>query len=969
MAEKQGPVSWDAFAGRLEDRLRPWRTVTSWENAESAAQPRAQDAPCVSLALSAGKALLPSAAIQATGLSAGGGEALPERYAANRIHRASSTADLLLKVRAEPTVLGSDAVHTVMPSRPNVMVGPSVAKVPFLPSWRNPVYPLPSYGGAVQKRLLTATQKDIAEWLIRPRHQPNGVHPSLAVALKNTLRFDPQSTNFPLGDSVLEQCFSRWAHRTLKPVFPAKVGGIGGRLHRFWREWRRRGYPEYIWGKLRFGFVPNLHVPGEVPARPKKLPRALITDPAQQAAVAVEFQRLEREGIVHLELDPTTGRRMIYSNLPGGNNDPWRTDPVTGRAERFCTNILGVPKKNGNIRVCFNGKPLNIKVNRRKRKMPSISQFRQAFRANMYYMTVDLQDWYCHLPLSQFAKKLFHALVPIPGKPGQFWLAQYLAAIFGYSEAGDWAQDVVTAVLSKFRQDTGAFAAGQMDDVAIGARTRRNCYKRFQEFINEAHALGIVMHPPKPGKTNPFPNPIFQHLGRVWSSRTMIESSAAKDFAKLKRAAAHCLARAKKGLAPNTRSLQSLAGLLNWEQSANTMARLVAHRLRHFITRQMRPLHAGNRPFPKALCDDLQFMGDKLRRWNGRVLLSCSPHVVAATDASDFGKGIALFAPGDSNRRAVAYRQMLKAGRRLTDPIDEKEAEAITADLRAIIELNNFRCINMLLLQDNQVVLSYLLKEGGRHRRLADKIVAFLRWAQEERHIFFSATYIASGDNWVADTESRRQHAVPRINPLVFRQAIETRFGKIDVDTMATETNAQVPTYFSWKPELKAAAIDFFQQDLDAFNNPYVNPPTPLIPRVLRFLEEKAVQQAVVVVPVWPTRPWWPHWIETLIELPIILPQETAHEWDVDARKTTSETLPPPARTWLTCVGRCSGKPGAAAALRDRLRAKSKQRSTTDTTTVWENSILNFCDSGASSAATAKAAASSILRMLLSCDF
>ena len=146
--------------------------------------------------------------------------------------------------------------------------------------------------------------------------------------------------------------------------------------------------------------------------------------------------------------------------------------------------------------------------------------------------------------------------------------------------------------------------------------------------------------------------------------------------------------------------------------------------------------------------------------------------------------------------------------------------------------------------------MSYIVKQGGRHTRLADTIVAFLRWAQEERHIFFLATYISSGDNWIADTESRRRAAVPMLNPTVFRDVVSTAFGPMDVDAMATGTNAQLPRYISWKPDPAALAIDVFRQDLTRFNRPFFNPPALLIPKVLRLIEEQQLETVVLVVPL-----------------------------------------------------------------------------------------------------------------------
>ena len=901
-------------------------------------------------------------------LAAHDDEAVPQRYADERILRATESDHLRIPIAPEPVVLNEEAVRVPRPARPVPRTALDRNAASLLPDFRNPEYPLRSFGGDIQRKLLQASKEEVLRWHQRIRHLPHGVAPGLAVAHKNAILFDPDATEFPTCDSILERAFLIWQWRTMRPHFHATDGLVGARLQRNWRAWRDRGYPPYIWEHLRDGFNPNLTRPNVVPPRPRSLPPALIRDPDEISKVALEFDRLESVGVVEFIEDPSTGSRKLFSRQPGFDDNPWGApDPTTGAPQRFVTSILAVLKKSGAVRVCYNGKPLNAHVSRRKRKFPMLRQFCAAFRAGFYYATMDLKDWYCQLPLSVFAKKLFYVLVPVPDHPGRFWLARYLCVIFGYAESGDWAQDTVTAILQRFRRVTGAFAGGQQDDIAVGAVTRRDCYLVYQWLLDELHALGVMVHPPKPGKTTPIPHTIIYHLGRVLSSVTLCVYASRGDFRKIKRKAARCLGSAEKGRLPPLREMQSLTGSLNWETTANAMARLAMHRLRHCIAEQLKGWHARDVPPPKALARDLHFMCRKLWGWNGKSLLPAEPHVVTATDACDYGTGVAVLTPNAEGPRAVAYRRLLSAARRLEVIIDEKEAEAVVADLKGLIIFNNWRNINVLELIDNQVVLSYLLKQGGRHRRLAGPIVEFLWWAQEERHIFFLATYISTEDNFISDTESRRRFAAPQLNPEVFRTIVDAKFGPVDLDAMASAENAQVQRYVAWKPDPMAMAVDVFRQDLRRFSRPYFNPPHPLIPRVLRLIKLQRLKRVVVVAPAWDTRVWWSMFAEMIVELPVILPRLQAHVWAVDDRTTDSKARPPPTRPWLTIAACCSGMPADAKAFRKRLRTRCSGPTSAVTKTAMARRITECCPYGHDIADKTHVCAMSILNTLTLC--
>ena len=62
--------------------------------------------------------------------------------------------------------------------------------------------------------------------------------------------------------------------------------------------------------------------------------------------------------------------------------------------------------------------------------------------------------------------------------------------------------------------------------------------------------------------------------------------------------------------------------------------------------------------------------------------------------------------------------------------------------------------------------------------------------------------------------------------------------------------NAQLPQYFSFKPDPGAVAVDAFAQDWSNLN-PYAFPPSLMVGRCLQKIWEEKVEKAVIVTPLW----------------------------------------------------------------------------------------------------------------------
>lgn len=136
----------------------------------------------------------------------------------------------------------------------------------------------------------------------------------------------------------------------------------------------------------------------------------------------------------------------------------------------------------------------------------------------------------------------------------------------------------------------------------------------------------------------------------------------------------------------------------------------------------------------------------------------------------------------------------------------------------------------------------------------------------EEKNIIVFASYISSSANFEADRESRGLliNSEYELNNTSYNQIVQ-KFGSPAIDLFATRINKKCNKFVSWFPNPKSWAVD-------AFTLKWTNiffygfPPFSTITKVLdKIVQEKAL--GIVVVPCWPTQPWYPLFHRPLLSL------------------------------------------------------------------------------------------------------
>jgi hypothetical protein len=193
--------------------------------------------------------------------------------------------------------------------------------------------------------------------------------------------------------------------------------------------------------------------------------------------------------------------------------------------------------------------------------------------------------------------------------------------------------------------------------------------------------------------------------------------------------------------------------------------------------------------------------------------------------------------------------------------IDELELRAVLQALEAFPHrVPNQR---ILLRCDNTTAVAYVNNMGGRVFRL--NRVAKRIWDLLERNqAYMQAVYIPTGDN-PADALTRgvtSRHRMldteVQLNPEIARDLFQQGPFSPEVDWFASDSNHQLPRYFTWEAQSQSAAegVNAFMYSWNASCG-YIFPPFSLLPRILRKIRNERAK-VLLIHPDWPGALWFP---------------------------------------------------------------------------------------------------------------
>ena len=141
-----------------------------------------------------------------------------------------------------------------------------------------------------------------------------------------------------------------------------------------------------------------------------------------------------------------------------------------------------------------------------------------------------------------------------------------------------------------------------------------------------------------------------------------------------------------------------------------------------------------------------------------------------------------------------------------------------------------------------------------------------------DRDLTVSAEHVPGIQNTTANFESRNKKDPSEweLNQAVFLKIVEVR-GECQVDLFASRLSAKLPTFYGWKPDPGASAVDALAQDWSKTKG-YAFPPFCLIGRCLSKKKRERVPQIILITPLWHSQPWFAVLMEMITDTPLLLP-------------------------------------------------------------------------------------------------
>lgn len=165
--------------------------------------------------------------------------------------------------------------------------------------------------------------------------------------------------------------------------------------------------------------------------------------------------------------------------------------------------------------------------------------------------------------------------------------------------------------------------------------------------------------------------------------------------------------------------------------------------------------------------------------------------------------------------------------------------------------------------------ISYINRTGGvQFPHLSELARKIWLWC-ERRKLWIFASYIPSKENIEADLASRVTNLDTEweLEPQAFNK-INKQWGPFEIDLFASRQNTKCTRFCSRFPQPDTETVDAFTITWKD-KKFYAFPPFALISRTLqKIVIDKA--EGTLIVPFWPTQPWYPLFVSLLTTPPII---------------------------------------------------------------------------------------------------
>jgi uncharacterized protein YqgQ len=269
--------------------------------------------------------------------------------------------------------------------------------------------------------------------------------------------------------------------------------------------------------------------------------------------------------------------------------------------------------------------------------------------------------------------------------------------------------------------------------------------------------------------------------------------------------------------------------------------------------------------------------------------------------------------------------------------------ELMAVELALKIRCENTYNKHVRVMSDNTTTVASIKKQGSLHSQDCNRVAQRIWTFMLQRGNWISAAHCPGVENVEADRASRefKENLEWTLNQKIFDRICRKLEVQPEIDLFASRLNNKLSRYVAWQPDPGAESIDAFTKYWGGGTQVYIFPPFGMLPRVLqKFRHDRA--EGLMIVPFWPTKPWFTVWAKLLIERPILL-TVTDDVLYLPYRLEGNKEVKPMNKLQLL-AGNLSGDPSLHRGFRNKLLTPSI-RPEGDPQMIYMNAIGNYGDS------------------------
>ena len=542
-----------------------------------------------------------------------------------------------------------------------------------------------------------------------------------------------------------------------------------------------------------------------------------------------------------------TARDVLDEEVKGliAKNAVKVVQPVRGQ---YVSPYFAVPKSKRSPdkwRPILNLKRFNSSVRKSSFRMEEVSWIRQWLRSGGWFCGIDIKDAFLHVPIHKKFRKFLRFE----------WggdLLEWQVLPFGLTCSPRILTTMVRPVAGYLRDKFGILLSTYMDDMLTQAKSRE--LARY-----ETHVVCLVFMccgwSLNWTKTILEPTQTPVHLGFLFDSSNKTIAIPEDKILRL-------VTWIRSLLAAKETTQSDLESLMGTMVSVVPACPLAPMHYRSLQRALMKSLRSGRRSSAKVSLSTVHVRSDllwwaKRSGFRGNSSTSWTPpssDVSVWTDASPWGGG-AVNTHGDYFQRSWSETEGCQH-------INLLEIRAAREGIRALVDPHETVRPHI----DNTTACAYIRKIGGtRSVSLCQESLKLWREVVSRDVHVLSPFWLSSADNLEADFLSRQRLLAWdfQLRRREFRRICCQFQVKPTLDAFATSRTNQLSRYMTWERDESAVG----QNCLDYYWDPvtWLFPPVPLIPAVLREVEEQQIE-AILICPGWKRALWWPHLSKMLVQ-------------------------------------------------------------------------------------------------------